>query len=73
MLEEDKSVMVIAKSLGIARDCIRMKIAGLGVEVVVQPKSERTTTTSAKFPDGLPTIEDVMKVLSNALTALRAL
>jgi hypothetical protein len=47
-----------------------MKIARLGL-VVVEPKSGRTTTTSAKFPDELPTIEDVMKVLSNALAALK--
>ena len=35
MLQADKSVRVIAKAMGKTRDCIRKKIARLGLEVVV--------------------------------------
>jgi hypothetical protein len=70
MLEADKSVRVIAKALGKTRDCVRMKIARLGLEVVVQGKSERTTTTSLKLPTELPSVEEALKTLSAALKAL---
>ncbi|MCW4002402.1 MAG: hypothetical protein NWE95_00610, partial [Candidatus Bathyarchaeota archaeon] len=45
MLRENRSVRAIAKALGKTRDCIRIKIARLGLDVVVRAKSERTTTT----------------------------
>ena len=45
MLQADKSVRVIAKAMGKTRDCIRKKIARLGLEVVVQVKISWTTTT----------------------------
>ena len=38
MLQADKSVRVIAKAMGKTRDCIRKKIARLGLEVVQQRK-----------------------------------
>jgi hypothetical protein len=37
MLEEGKSVSAIARVLGKTRDCVRMKIARLGLDVVVHP------------------------------------
>lgn len=73
MLQEHKSVRSIAKILGKTRDCIRMKIARLGLEVVVQPeKNQRTTTTIAKLalPGELPSIEEELKVLVAALKGL---
>ncbi len=70
MLQSNKSVRVIAKALGKTRDCVRMKIARLGLEVVVQGKSERTTTTYLQLPSDLPSIEEELKKLSAALTAL---
>ena len=70
LLQEGKSVRAIAKSLGKTRDCVRMKIARL--EVVVQPESQRTTTTELILPLELPTVEDELKVLSAALKALKA-
>ena len=45
-----------------------MKIARL--EVVVQPESQRTTTTGLILPLELPSVEDELKVLSAALKAL---
>lgn len=73
MLQEHKSVRSIAKILGKTRDCIRMKITRLGLEVVVQPeKNQRTTTTIAKLalPGELPSIEEELKVLVAALKGL---
>jgi len=70
MLRENRSVRAIAKALGKTRDCVRMKIARLGLEVVVQAKSERTTTTSLKLPTELPSLEEALKTLSAAMKAL---
>jgi IS30 family transposase len=69
VLEADKSVRAIAKSLGETRDCIRMKIARLGLEEVVQPKSERTTSTQLALTKDLPTVEEALKTLNAALEA----
>jgi hypothetical protein len=72
MVEDKNSVRVIAKSLGKTRDCVRIKIARLGLEVVVRPKSERTTTTSGfASPKDLPSIEEALKTLNTALQALK--
>ncbi len=70
MLQSGKHVRVIARTLGKTRDCVRIKIARLGLGVVVQPKSERTTTSSLQLPSDLPSIEEELKKLSAALTAL---
>ncbi len=70
MLQSGKHVRVIARTLGKTRDCVRIKIARLGLDVVVQPKSERTTTSSLQLPSDLPSIEEELKKLSAALTAL---
>ncbi len=70
MLQANKSVRVIAKTLGKTRDCVRMKVARLGLDVVVQSDSERTTTSSLKLPSELPSIEEELKKLSAALSAL---
>lgn len=61
LLQSGKSVRVIAKALGKTRDSVRMKIARLGLEVVVQCKSQRTTTTSLKLPSDLQSIEKELK------------
>ena len=47
------------------RDCVRIKIAGLGLEVVVQAeKSQRTTTISERWflLCELPSIKEELKV-----------
>jgi hypothetical protein len=72
MLEANKSVRVIAKALGKTRDCVRMKIVRLGLEVVVHPeKSERTTTTELILPEDLPSVEEALKILAAAMEALK--
>ncbi|MCW4045228.1 MAG: hypothetical protein NWE94_06905 [Candidatus Bathyarchaeota archaeon] len=70
MLQDGRSVRAIAKALGKTRDCIRIKIARLGLDVVVRAKSERTTTTSLQLPSELPSVEEALKTLSAALKAL---
>ena len=72
MLQEGRSVRVIARVLGKTRDCVRMKIARLGLNVVVHPKSQpRTTTTKLTLPEDLPSVEDQLRVLAAALEALK--
>lgn len=77
MLASNRSVRAIAKSLCKTRDCVRMKIARLGLEVVVQEQknSPRTTTTNLtadlKLPSELPSVEEQLKVLAAALETLR--
>jgi hypothetical protein len=73
MLQEHKSVRSIAKILGKTRDCIRMKIVRLGLEVVVQPEKNQRTTTTAKLvvPGELFSVEEVMKELHSAVAGLK--
>ena len=70
MLQANKSVRAIAKILDKIRDGVRVKMARLGLEEVVQPKSERTTTTNLTLPTELPSVEEALRTLSAALKAL---
>jgi hypothetical protein len=72
LLAQNKSVRAIAKVLGKTRDCVRIKIARLGLEVVVQTEKSQRTTTSASWvlPGELPSIEEELKVLAAALKSL---
>jgi hypothetical protein len=66
MVGAHKSVRAIAKTLGKTRDCIAMKMARLGLEVVVGlEKNASTTTTSASLvlPEELPSVEMTLKTL----------
>ena len=61
MLQADKSVRVIAKAMGKTHDCIRKKIARLGLVVVHAEKSGGTTTsTSLVLPEELPSVEEAL-------------
>ena len=71
LLQENKSIRAIAKAMGKTRESVRMKLARL--EVVVQgEKNMRSTSTTANLvlPPELPSIEEKLKVLAAALTAL---
>jgi transposase-like protein len=72
MLQADKSVRVIAKVMGKTRDCIRKKIARLGLEVVVHAEKSwgTTTSTSLVLPGELPSVEEALKDLVEAKTPL---
>jgi hypothetical protein len=77
MLQANRSIRVIARTLGKTRDCVRMKVARLGLEVVVQEQknSPRTTTTclsSLVLPSELPSIEEQLKILAAAVETLRS-
>ncbi len=69
LLQANKSVRVIARTLGKTRDCVRMKIARLHCEreVVVQ---QNTRTTTTNLPSELPSIEEVLMKLACALSQL---
>ena len=70
LLKAGKSVRAIAKILGKTRDCVRMKIARLELEVVVQESAEsRTTTSSLILPEELPSVEESLRILAGALEA----
>ena len=72
MLEAKKSVRVIAKAMGKTRDCVRKKIERLGIEVVVHAENQsRTTTSNFVLPKELPSVEEALKILAAAMTALQ--
>ena len=65
MLQAGKSVRIIAKVIGKARDCDRIKIARLNIEVVVHAKiSPRTTTSNLTLPEELSSVEEALKKLA---------
>lgn len=69
LLKKGKSVDVISRALGKPEGAVYMKMKRLGLGVVVNEKNQ-VTTTSLKTVTELPSIEDVMKRLSAALSAL---
>jgi len=62
--------------MGKSRECVSMKIARLGLEVVTEQKNCDVTTTSRlttlQLPSELPSVEEQLKVLAAALVALRS-
>jgi hypothetical protein len=77
MLEANRSVRAIAKALGKTRDCVRIKIARLGLEVVVREQKNQASTTTTSLnalvlPSELPSIEEQLKILAAALETLRS-
>ena len=52
------------------KDAIYKKIERLGLEVVDEEKKNLSTTTSLQLPAELPSVEETLKLLSAALTAL---
>jgi DNA-binding CsgD family transcriptional regulator len=70
LIRKGKAVDVIAKVLSKTEEAVHMKLKRLGLEVVVSEKNQLTTSSQLKLPKELPTIENVMKRLSAALSAL---
>lgn len=65
------SLFVIAKKLGKPEEAVRQKIRRLGLEVVEQKRIVCSTTSSElTMPQELPSVEQALKTLSAALTAL---
>jgi IS30 family transposase len=76
LLKANRSARAIARIMGKSRECVSMKIARLGLEVVTEQKNSGVTTTShlttLKLPTELPSIEEQLRVLAAALEALRS-
>ncbi len=76
LLKANRSARAIARIMGKSRECVSMKIARLGLEVVTDEKSSGVTTTSRlttlQLPSELPSVEEQLKVLAAALDALRS-
>ncbi len=77
LLKTNHSARSIARIMGKNRECVGMKIARLGLDVVVtEQKDSGVTTTSRlttlKLPAELPSVEEQLKVLAAALEALRS-
>jgi IS30 family transposase len=76
LLKANRSARAIARIMGKSRECVSMKIARLGLEVVTEQKNSAVTTTShlttLKLPAELPSVEEQLKVLAAALEALRS-
>ncbi len=67
LLKANRSARAIARIMGKSRECVSMKIARLGLEVVTDEKSSDVTTTSRlttlQLPAELPSVEEQLKVL----------
>ena len=76
LLKANRSARAIARIMGKSRECVSMKIARLGLEVVTDEKNCGVTTTSRlatlALPAELPSVEEQLKVLAAALEALRS-
>lgn len=75
LLKMNRSARAIARIMGKSRECVSMKIARLGLEVVTEQKNSGVTTTSLSslvLPAELPSVEEQLKVLAAALEALRS-
>ncbi len=76
LLKANRSARAIARIMGKSRECVSMKIARLGLEVVTDEKNPSVTTTSRlttlQLPAELPSVEEQLKVLAAALDALRS-
>lgn len=74
LLGANRSARAIARIMGKSRECVSMKIARLGLEVVTEQKNGGVTTTSLcelVLPSELPSIEEQLKMLAAALETLR--
>jgi hypothetical protein len=66
-----KTVHVITKVLGKTENAVYMKLQRLGLQVEEESeKNQPSSSSELKLPRELPTIENVMKRLSAALSAL---
>ena len=76
LLKANRSARAIARIMGKSRECVSMKIARLGLEVVTDEKNSDVTTTSRlttlQLPSELPSVEEQLRVLAAALEALRS-
>ena len=67
LVDSGESLDVIAAKLGKSKQAIRRKAERLGLEVVGQKRSKRTTTSDVKLPKELPSVEEALMILAGAL------
>jgi len=70
MFQMRKPFDVIAGALGTTEESVQMKIRRLGLEVVEREKNQCSTSSRLSLPQELPSIENIMKRLSAALSGL---
>jgi len=68
MVESKESIETIAARFGKTKEAIREKCKRLGLKVVIQRHSAKTTT-SIPIPMELPSAEEALKILAGALKA----
>lgn len=70
LLESKTSLSPMSKLLGKPEEAVRQKIRRLGLEVVEHKKIVCSTTSNFVMPQELPSVEETLRKLYAALTAL---
>ena len=71
MVQQKKSLAVMASTLGKSVESVRTKIRRLGLRVVVARQIQGATTSSSGGSGELPTIEEALRSLNEALVGLK--
>jgi hypothetical protein len=66
LVEQKADVKMIAAALGKTRDAVINKTNRLKLVVVDATKTKKTTTSSLRLPEELPSIEETLKLLARA-------
>ena len=71
LVDERKSLGVIAEALSRSQESVRMKIKRTGIEAVEHSETERSTTSDLVLPKELPSVEEALKILCGAFYTLQ--
>lgn len=71
MVQQKKAIAVMASTLGKSVESVRTKIKRLGLRVVVARQIQGATTSSSGGSGELPTIEEALRSLNEALVGLK--
>ena len=71
LIAQDKTVNHIAEMMHKSHQAIMRKVERLGIEVVGQTRMQNPTSSNLVLPDELPSVEEALKILCTALTALQ--
>jgi len=71
LIEKGLNAHEIAAILGKAPPAIYEKAKRLGLKVVISPRTRKITTIDLVLPNDLPSVEEALKILCAALTALQ--
>ena len=70
LVEQKANVKMVTAALGKTRDAVIKKTNRLELVVVDATKTKKTTTSSLRLPEELPSIEETLELLTAALKAL---